>query len=258
MKFGICFGGMGPDEANLKCVHDCKYDYVELSMVDIMNKSDNAFDVLSCRLHADKIQCLVVYLFFPWQLKIVGDEADHEIINTYVERAVKRASLLNVKKIIVGSGTSRLIPTGYCRKKATSEFSNVIRKIHEVACNYEIETIIEPMCSDETNLINTVNDACSFIADMNLSGVTTMIDAFHFEKNKEDYNLIYDCKDLIRHIHVARNDRTFPNKRKDVELLLKFLTEINYDETVSVEAKTKNLCADAKNSLDIMKLFLKD
>jgi sugar phosphate isomerase/epimerase len=252
MKFGICFGGIGPKNDQLLIAHDCGFDYVELSMVDIMTASENELFQLKQTLTRNQLKCPISYVFFPWQMKIVGPTVDRENIARYIQLAVQRASHLGITKLVIGSGTSRSVPPGFNKEKALEQFCFVIHEIQTVS-QESMVTVIEPMCCEETNLLNTVNEVTSQIAEMKLSSVKTMLDLFHYKKNNECFGELIGDPNMIEHIHLSTSIRTFPKKKEDMEDLFYYLHSINYKKTVSIEASTSNFGTDARCTLQLIK-----
>ncbi len=256
MKFGVCLGGMGPKIEQLEILHTCGYDYVELSMVDLMVASDAQFVHIKQAITDNHISCLVCYLFFPWQLKIVGPETDEGYITQYIQTAVQRAASVGATKLVVGSGSSRLVPSGFNQEKALKQFGRILNEVQTAAAPEAIQTIIEPMCRAETNLINTVNEAFVLIAEMEPPLLKTMIDLYHFHKNEERYDELKHGETLISHIHLSNDARGFPSKREEIADLFQYLRSISYDGTVSIEASTSDFQSDARQTLSLLKTII--
>ena len=67
--------------------------------------------------------------FFPGDIKIVGPETDIERAVKYSRTALRRASEIGIKILVLGSSGSRSIPEGFSREEARKQFIDFLKRI---------------------------------------------------------------------------------------------------------------------------------
>ena len=253
MKYGICTGAS--EALNAK---KCGYDYIESALQVVANMSEEDFNVFLETMRKADMKCTAMCGFFPGTLKLVGNEADFEKIKAYIDFSLSRASKLGAETVVFGSGAARTIPEGADVEKCTAQLVSAIKYAGEVAAKYGITIVIEPLNANETNMATTVSEAVEFVDKVNLPNVKTMVDFHHFHIMKEDYSVLFEVKDYLAHMHIARGtaDRGVPYLESDREYLEEVFGVINrlgYDGTLTIEAIYKDFETEMVEAIKIFK-----
>ena len=253
MKYGICTSAEVAAKAK-----QCGYDYIEPALQIVANMSEEEFDIFLETMKAADMKCLAMCGFFPATLKLVGDEADFSNITEYVDRALSRAQKLGAEIVVFGSGAARTIPEGADVEKCTEQLVSDIRYAGEVAARYDITIVIEPLNAKETNLATTIAEAVQFVKKVNLPNVKTMVDFHHFHMMNEDYSVLFEVKDYLAHMHIARGtaDRGVPHLESDREYLKEVfgvIKQLGYDGTLTIEAIYKDFETEMVEAIKMFK-----
>lgn len=253
MKYGICTSAEVAARAK-----ECGYDYIESALQVVASLSEEDFNTYVDTMNAADMKCLAMCGFFPGTLKLVGDEADFEKIKSYIEFSLSRASKLGAETVVFGSGTARTIPEGADAQKCTNQLVEAIKYAGNTAANYGITIVIEPLNANETNMATTVPEAVKFVKMVNLPNVKTMVDFHHFHIMNEDYSELFEAKEYLAHMHIARStaDRGVPCLESDREYLKEVFDIINklgYNGTLTIEAIYKDFPTEMENAIKLFK-----
>ena len=260
MKIGCCGSAVAkqPDGTGVEVVEQLRqigYDYIELSLAQMAELSDEEYDELTKRVYSSGIKCEACNNFFPPDIRLTGDEVNIDKIMDYVENSLKRAAQLDVRVIVFGSAGAKNVPDGFSVNKAWEQIVRLLRNIDPVLKKYGIIVAIEPLNRIESNIINTVEEGLKLAREVNRDRIKLLVDFYHLAFEKEDPRIILDTGDYIRHVHFAELEgRAFP---KDIDdSYVKFfdnLKEIGYEGRVSLEAGSNDFYSDAVISLTLLK-----
>lgn len=262
IKFGCCGSMINPhiDKIGIDIIEDLSkigYDYIELSLRDIVELSKNGFIKLKKRINDSGIKCEVCNNFFPLDIKLTGMHRNTSELSKYLEISIQRASELGVKVIVLGSPKSKNIPNGFEKEKAWEQMLESVYIINSFIQKENIIVVIEPVNSHESNFITTTEEALRLVKEINLNNIRLLVDYFHFAIEKEDLKIIEISKEFLKHIHFSRTKkRSFPKKISEDRCYTAFIDKIktiNYDNRISIEAYTQNFYKDAVSSLKFFK-----
>lgn len=234
-------GGFG----TLKDYEDIKnsgYDFAELDLPEITELSDEKFEKLRLLVEGEKYPVLTGARLFPIAVPyFFTDQYDKKKMQEYLEKCCMRAEKLGITKIILGNGKARWLPEEKSQKEE-ERFIQVIRTIAEIAGNYHLELIIEPLGPRYSNYINTIEEAVEFIEKTGCKNVYTMADLRHMIASGESFQNIVKYRKKIHHIHIdyplSYPNRDYPSVRDDYDYsqFLNAIHDASYNDTLTVEA----------------------
>ena len=181
--------------------------------------------------------------FFPGEIKIVGPEADIERAVRYSETAIRRASEIGIRILVLGSSGSRSIPEGFDRAEAEEQVTGFLRRIAPAAEKYGVKVAIEPLQTEETNFINTVKEGAEIARKTGSDNICVIADLFHMARMSEPPEDIIEAKDKLVHCHVAEvARRTAPGvDGDDFTPYLLALKTIKYTGRMSFECSWQDI-----------------
>lgn len=236
--------GMCGDVDNSAFMKECGLNYVETSVSGFLipESSEEEFAANRAIAQASVLPVYSANGFFPGDLKLVGPEADLERAVKYSETAIRRASELGIKYLVLGSGRSREVPEGFDKKVASQQFLELLKRIAPFAEKYDIPIVIEPLRTQETNLINTVCEGAEMARQAGSDHICVLADFYHMLQNGEQPESLVSCKDKLRHCHIAEKEKRTPPgvKGDDFTPFFKVLKEIGYQGGLSIECVWKN------------------
>lgn len=252
MKFGVC---CRLDRAQL--VKDAGYDYVEEHFAGLNRMTDEEFDAVVLEYKKIGIPVSSTNCFFPFDWKLY--EHEKEYYYDYAKRGFERASRLGIKTCVVGSGRPRSVPEGVDRAVTFEKFTAIMAYIADIAKEYGITLVIEPLQPCETNFINTVEEGALVAKATGKDNVKVLVDFFQFYCANEPDDGLIKADGYLYHAHFARPnaDRKMPTEEDlpEIKKWISMLKEIGYDNNISVEGfiDFENDLVRTKKILDLFK-----
>ena len=234
------------------------FDYIELSLRDLMALDDRAFASLRKRLDASSIGCEACHNFFPDALRLTGETADLAAALEYAGRAVARAGALGAKAIVFGSSGAKNVPEGFPMDRAWAQIVELLRGIDPFARKAGLDIVIEPLNRRESNIVNTVEEGRRLTGEVGCGNIRLLADYYHVMLEREPLSHIGDASNYLRHVHFAEVEgRSYPKEPNgDYSGFFEALAKAGYQGRVSVEAFTTNFAADAARARDVLRPIL--
>jgi protein FrlC len=197
-----------------------------------------------------------------------------------------------------GPGVNPSSPTREEREFTVKHYKDVIRLAHEWECptviwvagwtvfgtarqdawNYSLEgltacaryakdlgiTLVVEPTPDDSNLVETADDALLLAEQSGESNVKVMFDTYHaLYRNEVSSDYVYRMKEKLHHIHISDVDRLPPGQgRCNFDSVLKALKEIDYQGYLSMEVGFNTRKADpdwyAATSIEYLKRKMKE
>lgn len=250
MRYGICTGLQ-----NLEILERLGYDYLEASVTAVMGLEKETRKEYTQKLKYSAVKCETFNILFPKTMELVGPGANKEEIHSYLHEAFTVMSELGGKVVVFGSGKCRRCPERYDYRKALQELVSVCQMTGEIAQEYGIHVVIEPLSRNETNLICTMAEGAMLQTAVNHKNVTLLADYFHVMAN---YDSILDAEIIggFGHIHIASGkERKFPLSMEGEQYreFIKAIKASGYDGRISIEGKTEDLEKDGAAALAFLR-----
>lgn len=194
ISFGVC---CAPEKASIFA--DAGFDFFEPSVYSFLMKDE---DYLK-KVKASPIPCHCCNGFIGGDIKLTGVELDKNKTFEYVETALKRTAECGVKKIVFGSGGARRCPDGFPMEKAASQLLEFVREAAPLFEKYGVTMVVEPLCTAECNIINSVAAGAALVNAANHNSIKLLADSYHFYKSDNELDALTWSVPLLRHIHIA-------------------------------------------------------
>ena len=248
---GIC--GTGWAEAAEKC----GLDYLEANVSSFLIPEQSDEDFAANKEVASTIVPKIYSAngYFPGDIKVVGPEADLERAVKYSETALRRASEIGIKVLVLGSSRSRNIPEGFDREEAENQFLELLKRIAPSAEKYGVKVAIEPLQHSESNFINTVSEGAELARKAGSPNICVLADIFHMMRVGEGPEGILENADKLVHCHIAElENRTAPGVAgDDFTPYFKALKEIKYTGRISFECSWQDIETQLPKAMSVMK-----
>lgn len=214
--YGICSNFLSSDRYSL---HEEKFnliskyfDFIEFPAFRIVNMDDFQFESFSRKIKDSGIKSVVFTNMFPSEIKLFGREKENEQIRVYLRSLMERASCLDVKKIVLGSGPSRNIPSCMDKTEAVEVFLELlISDIVPMGEMYDIDILLEPLTPEKCNFINSIGEAAYYCERVNCSKLSIVADSYNLYGCKNLYEEIQRYHALIKHVHLSDKERKLPS-----------------------------------------------
>lgn len=253
MNFGCC-----TSMKNYALLAEMGYDYIELAGVELYEMTGEEVEDAARTLARGRVECVNINTYCPESVAVTGPRYDRETVARYARAVLKRAHRLGATMVGFGAPKSRILPEGYDRAKAMAQFKEAITVTCEIAEREGIEILLEAICAQQCDLVNTTREAVAVVETLALPNLNLVYDTFHAEMMGEDTDAILAAAPYMRHFHVAQpvdGNRCYLDKAHmdNYRRFIAAALSCGYDGAVSVEAMTGDFESGARRSLEILR-----
>ncbi|MBE5787653.1 MAG: sugar phosphate isomerase/epimerase [Clostridiales bacterium] len=258
MRLGVCTGPENSGRASR-----AGFDYIECALNAIAALEDTDFDELLQKAPFLPAPILKCNCFLPSWLKVTGPEADELRQREYLELALSRAAALGVETVVFGSGAARFCPEGWPMDQAWRQLYGFILLAGEYGQKHGVKIVLEPLRTQECNLLNLVAEACviSALADHPYVGV--LGDSFHMACGGEGPDALGRAGQKLWHMHISRHFQDlsgrgypYPGDGEEYQALMDVLKAMDYQGDISLEAGTEDFDRDAPLAVERIRPYL--
>ncbi len=161
-----------------RMVIEAGYDYSEATVGMIMQLSEEELQDLAARRKAGTFHLEACNSFIPPMYRIAEGKMRDEL-RKYVEEAMRRLDMLDIRVVVFGSGFARRFPREMAYETGMEEICNFLRMCNEVAEKYNVTVVIDPLNRRETNCILSVREGAESVRKLNLPYLRLLADAYH-------------------------------------------------------------------------------
>jgi len=248
-EFGWC-AGIGRAEQ----VKEHGYDYMECPLSPLMKEGPEAVKKALPIYASLAIPVKAWNSFFPWDMKLVGPDADEQRIRNYVAQAVDTMSRAGSSIAVLGSGRSRHVPEGWERERAEDQLVRLFSLIADECEGTGLTVAIEPLNRKESNIINNVAEGAALAKAVQRQQIRVLADFYHMDEEQESLETIAEHKEWLAHIHVADTGRYSPGTGQyPYDEFVKQLRAAGYQGGVSVECTVHDWDRELPAALSFLK-----
>jgi sugar phosphate isomerase/epimerase len=178
------------------------FDYVEPPAASVAALGEADFEDFKARVLASRIRCRSFNSFIR-SLKVVGDNVSGPDLQQYLDLCLERCRQLGGEIVVWGSASSRDVPDGFSRERARQQIIDFLRRAGDAARRRQLVIAIEPLRRQESNIINTGEEALRLVREVNHPHVRMIIDYYHLCEENEDPEIIRRAREEIVHFHFA-------------------------------------------------------
>ncbi|MGC9202086.1 MAG: sugar phosphate isomerase/epimerase family protein [Thermoproteota archaeon] len=174
----------------------------------------------------------------------------------YTYKLAEAASEIECPILVWGSGRARRIPPEVPIEKGYERNLQVLREAARAGKEFNTIFAIEPLPKNETNFVNTVEEALKLIEAVNSDFVKVMADVRHMIREEADVEeSIKLARGKIVHVHLADNNSKVPGRGIiNFSKLFRVFKEINYRGAMSIEARLgESPKEELKLALEVLK-----
>ncbi len=139
--------------------------------------------------------------------------------------------------MVLGSPKQRSAEGGASPTEAVQILTEELAGIAPHAARQNVKVLLEALAPDQTNVVNTIEEAVRVVEEVNNPAVQTMFDVHNAaEEAKPHVELIREFFPYIQHVHVNETDGREPGTGSyDFAAILSMLKELHYSGWVSLE-----------------------
>ncbi len=199
MQFGICT----PIE-NADLVKIAGGDFIEEHVRNFLQGEvpDGQWHGLE-RMKGKSLPIPVANSLVPPHLKIVGPAVDFAGLKKYMRVIFTRTKMTGMKVLVFGSPAARWVPEGFDRGRAKEQILDFIRMSVELAAEFDILLVAEPVNQIEANIMLTVGESMDYVRAINHPHFQCMVDSWHMWRENEPLEQVRAAAKYLRHVHLA-------------------------------------------------------
>ncbi len=239
------------------------YDAIELHIKEIMSFDDAEYKKAKKRIHDSGIVSEVFDNPLPLDIVVADDDFDFAYYIEYLKKAVARSAEMGGRYFVYGNGKTRSLMEGEKREESAKKNEQLIVKLCEIALDYNITIMMEPLAIEICNSILSVPEAYAYAQKLGCRNLKTLLDFRWFIAGGHEYSDIVNYADFIKHVHVDNPRFDFPERRVpmlgdgfDYSELFETLKSIGYKGYISYEANTfDDYETDLRKGLELLKYY---
>lgn len=239
------------------------YDAIELHIKEIMSFDDAEYKKAKKMVRDSGIASEVFDNPLPLDIVIADDRFDFPYYIEYLKKAVARSAEMGGRYFVFGNGKTRSLPDGSKREEAVKKNDELIVKLCEIALQYNITIMMEPLAKEICNSVLSVPAAYDYAQKLGCGNLKTLLDFRWFIAGGHDYSDIVKYADFIKHVHVDNPRFAFPERRVpmlgdgfDYGKLFETLKSITYKGYISYEANTfDDYETDLRKGLELLRHY---
>lgn len=214
------------------------FDYAEIPAGELLSASSTAeFAEFKGKLLQYSLPIRVVNCLFPFQMKLTGTEVKMLDIHQHIETLLPRAAELGAEIIVFGSGAARRAPAGFSFSSAWIQLIKVLTFASTVAAQCGLIIAIEPLRSEECNLLNHLDEAVVLAKEINHPACRVLADSYHMQQEGEAFADLLAAGELLHHVHIDMPDLLVAEEGGSCPVIefLQQLAKTNYRGRVTIE-----------------------
>lgn len=206
MKIGVC-----TSLDNIERVRDLGFDYLEGVANALAPMTAEEFSAVRRRVADAGIPVPAMAGLFPWgptapRYQMFESGSGRDVYMDYFKLTFERASALGVRFCVFGSGGARRFPETVSYGDACKRVAEVLRWSGEVAAEFGITMVFEPLRAAETNFGNTLCEGSWVVRAADHPNVALLADYYHMASMGEPMSEVTRIGG-IRHAHLATRER---------------------------------------------------
>lgn len=188
------------------------FDYLEPAAAAIAAMDETTYQAFKSRVLASPVRCEAFNSFLRRpDLKVVGDDVRRLDLIGYLEADLQRCAELGGQVVVWGSARSRNVPPGFSRARAWNQIVEFLHMAGDIAQPKGLVVAIEPLRSQESNILNTGAEALRMVRQVAHPNVKMIIDYFHLSQEHESPEILWEARKEIVHFHFANpHGRVWP------------------------------------------------
>lgn len=230
------------------------FDYLEVNASALARLSEEEFQAELLRIQDCGLPAECANVLFSG-IRLLEEE-DLGRVESYLSGTLGRLAKLGVEVVVFGSGSARRKPDGMPFDEGWRRLRDVTRTIGLAADKFGMQVAVEPLCRQETNMVNTLTEGAALAAAVDLPNVWVLADSYHMFLDGEPLENLRTVGRL-GHVHTAlRDGRRYPTYAEGwLCLFMDGLHAIGYDGRITIEANTRCFAQEGPLALNVLRML---
>ena len=199
-----------------------------------------------------------IHYGIPYNLFLDSD--NYISLLDHTKNIIKLAKSNNIKILVFGSPKNRY-RSDISDNSVDSIFINFFRELDNYCYSIEWDGYI---CIENNskqykcNYLNSIGEVANIVRQIDASHIKMMIDLGNIIMENDNLELIYNYKDIIKHIHIScpNMGTDIFHYRRQISILKNICIDIGYNQVITLEALNKtNSTSESETIYNIVKEF---
>ena len=253
MKIGLCESKL----ETIKLAYEIGFDFIEISNWEVYKMEDDKYNAL-IELTKELPEGYIYACngLVPPDFRLTGPDVSFEEIEKFADKSFAKLAKLGVKMLVFGSSKAKVVPEGFDFNEAMEQLVKVTQIFARAAEKNGQRVCIEPLRTEECNIINTVEDSVELAKRSGCDNVGAHTDYYHLRQNGEKTSKLEALAKDIIHTHIASPcKRVLPvcDDGADYKQFFNYLRKGGYDATMSYEGGGTKTAETLKETCEFLK-----
>lgn len=253
MKIGCCI-----DISQYDTLVANGYDSIALAAKDVADWDEATLCAVEKKLKEGPLATISLNSFCTDALQLKGKSFDLQTVCDYTERVCSRGKRLGFRCIGIGAPKSRNLQPGDDAELCREQFLLALVGMCRVAEKYDMDILMESVCSLECNFVTTTSEALEILRELKLKNLHLVYDIYHEYMENQPLSVIREAGDEIRVVHIAQDlggKRAYLDEEHmaDYRRYWDALTEIGYTGEWNLESFVGDVAQELPRSMAIMR-----
>ena len=242
MKIGCC----SDDTDDHIRIENAGFDYIELS-VDVLaaEEPEEEYEPIRDEILSWDIKPEVWYGFVPKNIPVVGKEVDSYRLEKLTRTICKRIEELGGEVLVFNM---RPLPEGFSAKEAFDQTVEFLSLAGKISSAYGITIAVEPTYTGEHS---TIAEGLQMVRAVDNPFVKLLADTPDVSEKSKMIADIANGGEDIAHVHIC----DFVSNETDRNELLEKLTDVGYDDRISIQCDWKDFDTEAPAAVELFRNF---
>ncbi|UCB44866.1 MAG: hypothetical protein JSV25_11705 [Spirochaetota bacterium] len=217
------------------------FDCAQLTIELIMNLSEEDFARKKDFLLKTGLLFEIFSEPLPKDVLVTQKGFNTYVWTVYLKKALQRISELGCRKLCWSNGKARILPEEGEIMDTKEQFMQFLFMLCEMADNYGVNILLEPLGQKQTNFLNTMKEIKDFIPLINQNNLFSMISLYELEYINLEIKSITNYKEIIKHVRVENPLASYLNRTSprpddgyNYQPFFQVLRDMEYSEVVTL------------------------
>lgn len=235
MKIGLCESRV----KEIRQAYEVGFDFIEISNWAVYTMDEERFAAtLALKNELPEGFMYACNGLVPPDFRLTGPDVNFDEIRKFAKESFAKLAKLGIKVLVFGSSKAKIVPEGFDFDEAMAQLVKVTQIFSEEAEKNGQRVCIEPLRTEECNIINTAEDSVGLAKATGCANVGGHVDYYHLMQNGEKMSKLEGLAKDIMHTHIAspcKRAIPTPDDGADYKQFFDYLRKGGYDATVSYE-----------------------
>lgn len=201
----VRWGKYIPDASSIAGALKSGFDWFQLPLGFIMEMNDEQFDRFAAKAIKNNTSFDVCDLNLPDDVIITQKGFNVYVWMEYLKKAIIRMAKLGCRAVVWSNGQARMLPEESDIMGAKEQVAQFLFLLSELSAQYAIRVLVEPLSSNYTNFLNTIEETAAFIKMITVENIGISISDNELSPDSLNTENLFKYKNLIQLIRLNKN-----------------------------------------------------